>query len=155
MQQASKEKKVFKRFMLLLEVLYELASAKEYVLLNHENNYASLSANEMQRINSVMAYIVENFQHQIKLEDAAATINMSMHAFCKYFKKISRKTFIEAVNDYRVDYAIRQLIHTNDTIAGIGFDGGFNDISNFHKTFKQRTKLSPLNYRKTFIKKLV
>lgn len=150
-----KERKAFKKLLLLLELLQELAIRKDYILLNKENSYTALSGNEMERINTVMAYIIENFQQQVKLEDAAATINMSIHAFCKYFKKITRKTFIEAVNDYRIDYAVKQLINTDSSIADIGYNAGFNDISNFHKTFKERTQLSPLGYRKTFIKKLI
>ncbi len=100
-----------------------------------------------------MAYIVDNFKNEISLNQAAVLINMTTHAFCKYFKKITRKTFIEAVNEYRVDFAARQLVHTDFAVSQIGFDSGFNDISNFYKTFKQKTKLSPLSYRKTFIKK--
>jgi AraC-like DNA-binding protein len=98
-----------------------------------------------------MAYIVENFKNNISLKAVAATANMTPEAFCKYFKRMSRKTFIEVVNDYRIDFAIGQLVNTEKSIAQIGFDSGFNDISNFYKTFKNRTRLSPLSYRKTFI----
>ena len=75
---------------------------------------------------------------------------MTPEAFCKYFKKLTRKTFIEVVNDYRIDFAIGQLVKTEKAIVQIGFDSGFNDISNFYKTFKDRTGTSPLGYRKTF-----
>ena len=143
-----------KKFILLLDLLHELTLAKKYSVLNKENYYEELSSDEKERLNKVMAYIVDNFQKEISLDKAAALINMTTHAFCKYFKKVTRKTFIEAVNDYRVDFAARQLVHTNMAVSQIGFDSGFNDISNFYKTFRQRTKLSPLGYRKAFVKKL-
>jgi transcriptional regulator GlxA family with amidase domain len=140
---------------LLLEILYELTLIKNFVLLNKETSYKELSPDEKERIHTVMAYIVENFQKDISLNDAAASISMTTHAFCKYFKKVTRKTFIEAVNDYRIDFATKQLVHTDESITGIGFNSGFNDISNFYKTFRQRTHLSPLGYRKAFIKKII
>ncbi|MBS1744553.1 MAG: AraC family transcriptional regulator [Bacteroidetes bacterium] len=152
MEQLSSEKNSCRKLILLLEVLFELTFIKNYSLLNKETSYKELSPDEKERINTVMAYIVENFQKEISLKKAAASINLSTHAFCKYFKKITRKTFIEAVNDYRIDFATKQLVHTDETITAIGFNSGFNDISNFYKTFRQRTHQSPLSYRKAFIK---
>lgn len=152
MEILSSEKNSCRKMILLLEVLYELTLIKNYSLLSKETSYKELSPGEKERINIVMAYIVENFQKEISLNKAAALINMSTHAFCKYFKKITRKTFIEAVNDYRIDFATKQLVHTDEAITSIGFNSGFNDISNFYKTFRQRTHHSPLSYRKAFIK---
>jgi len=149
------ENNSFNKFLRTLNVLHQLALHSEFVLLDQQNAYPDLSLTERERINAVIAYIVENFQNNISLTDVAATANMTAPAFCKYFKKISRKTFIEAVTDYRIDFALKQLVHTEKSIAQIGFESGFNDISNFHKTFKARMRLSPLNYRNTFMKKLI
>jgi AraC-like DNA-binding protein len=102
----------------------------------------------------VIAYVVGNFQNTISLKEAASITNMTSYTFCKYFKRMARKTFIEVVNDYRIDFATRQLIHTDKPISQIGFDSGFNDLSNFPKTIKARMNLSHLCYRNTFLKKI-
>lgn len=146
------EKDDCRKFITLIDLLHTLTLTSAQTILNRKHYYDALSFNEKERINKVMAYIVDNFQQEISLNDAAALINMSTHAFCKYFKKITRKTFVEAVNDYRIDFAARQLAHTDNAVAQIGYDSGFNDISNFYKTFKERMKLSPLSYRKAFVK---
>ena len=148
------EKDSFKKLLLLLDLLYELSATDTYNLLDKQNSYSQLSLNEKERMHAVMAYIVDNFQNSISLTAAATAANMTPQAFCKYFKRITRKTFIQAVTDYRIDFAVRQLINSDKPVAQIGFDCGFNDISNFHKTFKARLHLSPLRYRSTFIKKL-
>ena len=127
---------------------------KAYELLQQQQSQTTFSPAEQQRIHIAMAYIVENFKKEVSLNGAAAAVNMTPQSFCKYFKKLTRKTFMEAVTDYRIDYAAQQLIHTNHSISQIGFDSGFNDISNFHKTFKARMQLSPLSYRNTFLQKL-
>ena len=140
----------FRKLVLLLDILHDLADHHQYLILDKQNQYPLLPAVEKERIHAAMAYIVENFQKNISLKAVAATTSMTPEAFCKYFKKLTRKTFIEVVNDYRIDFAIGQLVNTEKPIVQIGFDSGFNDISNFYKTFKDRTTLSPLTYRKTF-----
>jgi len=151
MEDTISERDPFKQLMTVLSILNELAVTGEHVYLDSQIAYPALSLNEKERIHAAMGYIVENFQNNISLKTAAAKVNMTPGAFCKYFKKMTRKTFIGVVNDYRVDFAIGQLVSTEKSIVEVGFESGFNDISNFYKTFKDRTKLSPLSYRKTFM----
>jgi AraC-like DNA-binding protein len=153
MLQLFEEKNSFKKIILFLDLLHELSFNKSYSLLEQQSQ-TTLSPAEQHRIHIAMAYIVEHFKNDVSLTGAAAAVNMAPQSFCKYFKKHTRKTFMEAVTDYRVDYAAQQLIHTNQSISQIGFDSGFNDISNFHKTFRARMQLSPLSYRNTFLQKL-
>lgn len=148
------EKNSYKKFIMMLEVLHSLASEHTYTMLHKQNNYSAMPMAHKERMNNVIAYIVDNFKENISLSEAALKANMTVQAFCKYFKKLTRKTFTESVNDYRVDFAVRQLIHTDKSISQICFESGFNDVSNFHKTFKQRIKISPLNYRNTYVRKL-
>ncbi len=145
------EKSSFRKLVLLLEILHGLANANK-ILLDNQNLYAELSVMEKERMNTVIAYVVENFRENISLRKAAAVANMNPHAFCKYFKKVTRKTFIEAVTGYRINFAMQQLVNTDKPIAQVGFDSGFNDISNFYKTFKDRMMISPLSYRNDFAK---
>jgi AraC-like DNA-binding protein len=102
----------------------------------------------------VFAYLVENFRQQVSLDVAAGIANMTTNAFCKYFKKITRKTFVETIIEYRLNYATQQLVQTDKPISEISFDSGFGDVSHFYKTFKSKMHLSPLNYRKKFMREL-
>ena len=77
---------------------------------------------------------------------------MTPNAFCKYFKKITRKTFMETVIEYRINYATQQLVQTDKPISEISFDSGFGDVSHFYKMFKHKMHQSPLNYRKIFMR---
>lgn len=149
-----KEKAAFKKLLLLLEILDELSSQKKSKLLNKQNLFTALPVAEKERMNAITAYIVDNFREKISLNKAANAVHMTPQAFCKYFKKISRKTFIEVVNDYRIDFAMQELVHTNKPVNQVGFESGFNDISNFYKTFKDRRQVSPLSYRNLFVKQL-
>jgi len=148
---ALEQKNEFKKLMLILEILSNLSVAKESVLLNKKNSASLQTDYNQERINNAFAYIVENFHDEISLNKASKTIGMTPNAFCKYFKKITRRTFMETVIDYRINYATQQLIETDKSIADVCFESGFRDMSHFYKMFSLRMKVSPLNYRKQFL----
>ena len=146
------EKNNFRLLIGLLEILQRLASAAEYRLLDQNGAIAELNMTEQERINPVFAYLVENFRHHVSLDVVAGIANMTPNAFCKYFKKITHKTFMETIIEYRLNYATQQLVQTDKPISEISFDSGFGDVSHFYKTFKTKMRLSPLNYRKKFMR---
>ncbi|HZE85432.1 MAG TPA: AraC family transcriptional regulator, partial [Puia sp.] len=133
------------------ELLQELALEKDIVLLDTSGSTAGLTPADRERIQPIFAYLVENFRGPISLEAAAAIAGMSPNAFCRYFKKITRKTFMETVIEYRLNHATQQLIQTDKPISTICFDSGFGDISHFYKMFRAKMQLSPLHYRRKFM----
>jgi AraC-like DNA-binding protein len=150
----STEKNNFKMLIGLLEILQRLAISNDYTLLDQNQIIAERTIAEQERINPVFAYLVENFRHPVSLNTAAGIANMTPNAFCKYFKKATRKTFMETIIEYRLNYAIQQLVQTDKPISDISFESGFGDVSHFYKMFKVKMHLSPLNYRKKFMRSL-
>ncbi|PWK67642.1 AraC-like DNA-binding protein [Mucilaginibacter oryzae] len=148
------EKSNFRILIGLLEILHRLASSEKYSLLDQHRIIAERSVTERERINPVFAYLVENFRKQVSLDKAASIANMTPNAFCKYFKKVTRKTFMETIIEYRLNYAIQQLVQTDKPISEISYESGFGDVSHFYKMFKAKMNLSPLNYRKKFVRNL-
>ena len=146
------EKNNFKMLITLLEILQRLAVSGDYKLLDQQRSVAEQSRAEQERINPVFAYLVENFRGNISLDEASGIAHMTPNAFCKYFKKITRKTFMETVIEYRLNYATQQLVQTDKPISEISFDSGFGDVSHFYKMFKHKMHQSPLNYRKSFLR---
>jgi AraC-like DNA-binding protein/quercetin dioxygenase-like cupin family protein len=147
-QKLFSEKNDFQGLILLFELLQMLSLAKDFRLLNDEAEANANTEFNHLRLHEVFAYIVENYRKNISLDKAAAKVNMTPNAFCKYFKQITRKTFIETVTDYRINFATQQLAQTDASISSICFDSGFNDVSHFHKTFRSKMQVSPLQYRK-------
>jgi AraC-like DNA-binding protein/quercetin dioxygenase-like cupin family protein len=150
----SEERNNFLLLVSLLEILQQLANCTEYYFLDQQRFVINQPIADQLRINPVLVYLVENFRTKISLGEAADLANMTANAFCKYFKKITRKTFMETVIEYRLKYAVQQLVQTDKPISEISFESGFSDISNFYKTFKSKMRLSPLSYRKSFEKYL-
>ena len=146
------KKNSFRILIGLLEILQRLATCNDYILLDQNQIIAERTIAEQERINPVFAYLVENFRNHVSLQAAAGIANMTPNAFCKYFKKITRKTFMETIIEYRLNYAIQQLVQTDKPISDISFESGFGDVSHFYKMFKLKMHLSPLNYRKKFVR---
>lgn len=150
----NKRKNHFKSLLRLMTILHELESSENHIILDKQRATSELDSTEQARINPVMAYIVDNFNDKISLNKAAEIAHMTPNAFCKFFKKVTRKTFVQMVLAYRLNYARQKLIQTDKPISEISFESGFGDVSHFYKMFKAETKLSPLNYRKKFMQGL-
>lgn len=140
----------FRKLLSLLEILQQLATSTEVQVLNHRDIIAGQSPKDRERMQVVYNYIIENFREDIQLNTAARLANMSPNAFCKYFRKVTRKTFIETVNDYKLNYAAQQIIDTDKPIAAIAYDSGFGDLSHFNTCFRELFKQTPSDFRKRF-----
>lgn len=140
----------YDRLIGLLEVLKELALSEEYTILNADGVALAIDMKENDRMNKVYDYIRENFKEHISLDDMADLVSMTVPAFARYFKKISRKTFTRFVNEYRVVHASKLLAESSMSITEVSFESGFNNFSHFNKLFKEFTGKSPSAYRNAF-----
>lgn len=116
---------------------------------------ASIDLNEpfvlhKSRIELVYRFTMENYFEPITLEQVAAIASMSIPSFCNYFKRCTRKTYIEFLNEMRIEQACKLLIETDKSIHEIGFTSGFNTLPNFNKQFAKVKRMTPSQYRKTF-----
>lgn len=139
----------FNRIMLLWQCLSIIAGRKEYELLSTQN-MANMQTRQQARVDKIFHYTIEHFAEGITLEDIAAHVNMSIPAFCLYFRKHTKKTYIEFLNEVRIGKACQQLIDSQKTISEIAYDCGYNTLANFNKQFLKIRKVQPSHYRKIF-----
>ena len=141
------------RILLLLELLQELAETKDYVLLAgeyyHQNDYEMGS----DRLTKVLHYISTGYQQKIELEKVAEMAHLHPSAFCRFFKEKTGKSLVEYVNDMRISYACKLIIENHHSISQICFEAGFNNLSNFNRTFKKQTGFTPSEYYQQFQRK--
>ncbi len=139
----------FKRLLLLWEVLHQIAQSKNNSLLStHE--MGALQTRQQARIDMIFRYTIEHYAQPITLEDVAAEAGMTVPAFCHYFRKSTKKTYIEFLNEVRIGKASQQLIDTQKTVAGIAYECGYNTLANFNKQFLRIRGMRPSDYRKVF-----
>lgn len=138
----------FEKLLALLGVLRELEQAPDYKLLNAQNFSLEMQAQDNDRINMVFNYVKDHFTEEISLDQVAEMASMTVPAFCRYFKKMTKKTFTKFVNEYRVVHASKLLAEKPISIANISYESGFHNFSHFNKIFKEFTGKSASQYRK-------
>lgn len=140
----------FERILLLCHCLFTIAQDQGYSKLSTQEIKTYRSRNK-ERIDSILQYTIDSFQEPVTLRDVARSVSMSIPAFCSYFKKCTKKTYIDFLNEVRVGYACKQLIDTQHNIASICYDSGFNTLANFNKQFLKVKATTPSRYRKNFM----
>ena len=145
----------FDRLLSMISILNTLETNNEYTILNADGFSLELQVQDNDRINVVFNYVKDHFQDPILLDTVSNLVSMTTPSFCRYFKKITNKTFTAFVNDYRLVHASKLLAEHSLSITEICFESGFNNFSHFNKSFKAYTGKNASQYRqelKSFLK---
>lgn len=145
--EALENKTNYERLLGLLEILKLLELADQYTVLNAEGFILETELQDNNRINVIFNFVKENFKRQIALDEIAGIVSMTVPAFCRYFKKITGKTFTQFVNEYRLTHSAKLLHEKPISITDVCFESGFNNFSHFNKQFKKFTGKTPSTYR--------
>jgi AraC-like DNA-binding protein len=138
----------FERLLSILDILNELSFSSEFKILNAEGFSLETEIKDNDRINTIFNYVKSNFQEDIPLAVIADMVSMTVPSFCRYFKKITNKTFVQFVNERRLVHASKLLTEKHMSITEVCFECGFNNFSHFNKSFKVFTGQNPSEYRK-------
>ena len=138
----------FDRLLELLKVLKILAQTEAYTSLNASGLSLEVQSQDHYRINTIYQYVEGKFKGEISLEEMAKEVNMTVPAFCRYFKKLTGKTFTYFVNEFRIAHACKLLSKGTLPISEVCYESGFNNFSHFNKQFRLITGDSPSIYRK-------
>ena len=130
-----------------LEILKELALTKNYTILNADGFAFEVEPQDNKKVDIVFDYVNKNFKEPIPLVAISEKVSMTVPAFCRYFKKVTGKTFTQFVNEFRIVHATKLLAENPTSITDICFESGFNNFSHFNKLFKHFTGKTPLKYR--------
>ena len=137
----------FQRLLSILNILNQLAISEEIKVLNGEGFSMETEVKDNDRINIVFNHVKTNFKEDISLDEIADMVSMTVPSFCRYFKKITNKTFTQFVNEYRLVHASKLLAEQPMSITQVCYESGFNNFSHFNKSFKAFTGQNPSEYR--------
>lgn len=89
----------------------------------------------------------ERFNDSLNLVEIGQIVGVHPTHLARSFKKHYRSTVGEYIRRLRLEWAMRQLSETQDSIAEIAASAGFYDQSHFTHLFKQHTGFSPAEFR--------
>lgn len=135
-----------------LTILYELSRCENARTLA-SSSYAKVAVeDDSRRILKVKNFISKNYMDELRLPELASLAGMSSSAFSRFFKLHTGRNISEYIIDLRLGYAARMLVDTAKSISEIGFDCGFNNLSNFNRIFKKKKGCSPSEFRESYHK---
>ena len=100
---------------------------------------------EMERL---IKYINSNFGQKLSLALLADYVHLSREYLSRYFKQYTGKNISDYLLDIRIVHAQELLAISEYSIEDICTYCGYSTMSNFQRTFKKLTGVSPSQYRK-------
>ena len=155
LDQIANEKERFVQFLKFLYILYELSVSDDARVLASSSFAHSVMSVESRRVQKVKAYIDENYSKSLTLSGLSDLVGMSPVAFSRFFRQRTGRTLTDYIVDIRLGYAARMLVDSTKNISEICYECGFNNLSNFNRTFKAKRNYTPRGFRAMFKKNKV
>ncbi|MBE9462222.1 helix-turn-helix domain-containing protein [Dyadobacter subterraneus] len=132
------------------------------LLLNYSNRYynrqfitrKSVHHDLIDRLN---AYLSDRFDTQKSylsglptVQEVSDHLNVSPRYLTDMLKSLTGQSTQQHIHNQLIEKSKKILSNTSLTIAEIAYELGFEHPQSFNKLFKQKTNLSPLEFRQTF-----
>ena len=127
------ERATFIQLMLLLNAAYQATT---------EN---SLALKPNKQVDEILLYINQNIYEMLTIEDLANHFFLSSSYICRMFKSATGMTINKYITARRISIA-KSLLAEGLSVNEVCIRCGYNDYSNFVKTFNKAVGMSPKKY---------
>lgn len=107
----------------------------------------SKAARDAQRIKVMLAFIHENFATELSTGRIAASAMISESECLRCFHSTIGTSPIQYLKQYRIQQAAELLLTSQDKVADIASNCGFQDMSYFTRSFRELKGCTPTQYR--------
>lgn len=153
------EKTLMRLRKIMLSMITESASERLASLIKILNLVSSLENadpagkavvedKKAKRLQQIQLYVMNNYQHDITLDEVAGIVGLDRSSFCVFFKKMTGRSFFSFLTEYRIESACHMLGKTGMTASEICFASGFRDVPYYYRMFKRIKNTTPVQYRK-------
>lgn len=101
-------------------------------------------------IQKVQAYIEENYDDKIVIEDLANLVHVGRRTFERRFKDATTNTPIEYIQRVRIEAAKKFFEASRKNVTEVMYGVGYTDTKAFRDIFRKITGLTPIEYRNKF-----
>ncbi|MDO8876422.1 MAG: AraC family transcriptional regulator [Pseudolabrys sp.] len=129
------------------ELAVRLAGAVIALLSHATLTPRPASPRDERRITDAVRRIEEHADEPLSLRDLARDADLSLFHFLRTFRQVAGMTPHQYVLRTRLHRAAVRLRQSDDAVAGIAYDAGFNDLSTFNRRFRRLMGANPTAYR--------
>jgi AraC-like DNA-binding protein len=129
------------------EVGHLLAQRFVEVVSGNAKKSAKVTARDRRRAVEAALWIEAHSHREIELEDIARQAGISPFHFLRSFSSVLGVTPHQYLLRSRLRRAARYLADDDRPVTDVAYDVGFNDLSNFVRTFHRAAGVSPLKFR--------
>jgi AraC-like DNA-binding protein len=142
------------RLAYFIELLQIMSNLKKWRYLSTESFEYSITDTEGLRMNDIYQYTMDHFTEDISLAQIAAVAYLTPQSFCRYFKKHTSKTYVNFLNEVRINEACKRFMEMNfESIGNVAYQTGFNSVVSFNRVFKSIMSKTPKEYINAYNKR--
>ncbi len=109
-----------------------------------------LNDESTRRVELARQFVEQNFAKPIKIDDLCQALHISESSAYRLFERHFLESFSEHLKRFRIGKACEMLVNTQDAVALIAEQSGFNNLSNFNRQFKAVKGMTPSDFRAQF-----
>jgi AraC-like DNA-binding protein len=136
----------------LLSHLYRFYSLFLSSLPSSKEAPASLGNPKMAFVKRMLSYLYCHYSEKIQVGDVAAAAALSESYALHLFKELLHASMMDYLLSYRVDQASQKLLSSDEEIAAIASEVGFESPAYFSECFKKIKGYTPREYRQNFLR---
>lgn len=110
----------------------------------------SVPAKNQDRILSMLAFVQENYEKKLTLQDIANAGAVSTRECLRCFREAIGQAPVEYLLEYRAQAAAKLLENTDASVTEIAMQTGWGSSSYFAKMFRRLRGMTPKAYRKAY-----
>lgn len=137
---------------------YELKVRGQFYLLLHllllcfqdeaPDQKMILKRRHLDKLSDITEYMRQHYQEELSLYRVADIFGFSPTYLSRIFQRYAQVNFKTYLWDLRVEYAVKELLNTENSLADIAEHQGFTDSRALARAFEKRYGCLPSKYRK-------
>ena len=104
--------------------------------------------NQLSYVKETILHMENDYNSQLTIDELAKKVSISKFHLIKIFKQITGVTPIIYLRDLRIEKSVKYL-NEGHSVTQTAYMCGFNNLSYFIRTFRERFKVSPKEFQKS------
>lgn len=120
---------------------------QEYRRNEQGREYHVEGSHTLNQLDLIFGYVEQHYMEPLALEDIAGYMGFSRFYFAKFFKKNVGRTFLQFLNEYRIEKARWILMNEDAGALEIAERTGFGSTKTYYRVFREVVEMTPGEFR--------